>query len=283
MAVTQLSDLSSLYNTIYDASLFVARERNLMLNLVDVRDAQGWMSRIVPIRAQITAAAVAETEDYSNPSTFGKSTKATITPSEIIAQAVLTDINMETDPDNAVRDLAVELGSAVAYKIDYDLVSLFTSFTTDVGAGAGSSASLTTLGDAVARLNATHALQYGQPVAVLHPYHWHDIWVELGVPAATYANKDAMTTEALRNYFAAELMGVRIFTSGNIAVDGSDDAISGIFVQPAIMADFRRRPRLESQRDASARATEWNLTAGYGVGVVRADFGMKYTADATAP
>jgi hypothetical protein len=93
-----------------------------------------------------------------------------------------------------------------------------------------------------------------------------------------------MTNQALRDYFVGTLLGgVRIFTSANIAVDVNADAISGAFVPAAIMLDTRRAMRMENERDASARAWELNVTAGYAYGAVRTEFGVKYTADATEP
>lgn len=283
MTVTTVSDLNSLFNVIREGALMVAREQNLMASLVDNRAATGWMTRTVAIRPQITAVTVAEAEDFNSPTTFGLSTKATLTPNEVIAQVALTDRDMDTDPHSATRDAAIELGAAIATKIDVDLLALFASFTTDKGAGAGNAATVSTLGAAVAVLTNAKAFQYGRPVAVMHPYHWHDIWLELGKPQATYANADTLTSQALKDYFVGDLLGINFFRSANIAVDGSDDAISGIFVQPAIMLDTRRAPRLEAERDASARATEWNMSAGYACGIVRDEFGVKYTADAATP
>ena len=282
MAVTQLSDLNGLYNTIYERALFVAREMNLMAALVDQRSASGWMSRVVPTRPQISAVSVAETEDFNSPTTFGKSTKATLTPGEIIAQVVLTDRDMETDPDSAVNDATMELGSAIATKIDVDLLGLFTSLTTDKGTGAGNAATIATVGAAVGTLTAAHALQYGPIVGVLHPFQYHDLWVELGQPAATYSNLQELTTQALRDYFVGDLLGVQLFRSANITVDGSDDAIGAFFNRQCMMLDTRRAPRFEPERDASARAYEMNITAGYAVGIVRQEFGVKYTSDAAA-
>jgi hypothetical protein len=111
-----------------------------------------------------------------------------------------------------------------------------------------------------------------------------DLWLELGKPAATYPNLSDVTVAALRDYFVSTLMGnVRIYTSGNIAVDANADAVSGAFVQPAIMFDVRRPLTIERERDGSARAWEINASAGYGYGAVRTELGVKYTADATAP
>lgn len=283
MAVTQFSSLNSLFNTIYDRAIFVARETNLMTNLVDNRSATGWMNRIVPTRPQITAVAVGETEDFNAPTTFGRTTQATLTPSEIMAQVVLTDRAVDTDPDSVVDDASMELGAAIATKIDVDLVGLFSSFTTDIGDGAAATATIANMAAGVSRLRAAYANQYGPIFAVWHPYHWHDFWVELGQPAATYPNLGDLTNEALRQFWVSDMLAMRHFISNNIAVDASDDAVSGMFVRRALMLDTRRPARFETERDASARAWELNISAGYAVGVIQAGQGMAFTADAAAP
>ncbi len=283
MAITQVSSLNSLFNTIYDRARFVAREMNLMVNLVDVREAEGWMTRKLSSRPVITAASVNETDDFTANTTFGRTAGTTLTPGEIHAQVLLTKRALETDPDGAMNDAAIELGGAIATKIDVDLLALFDSFSADEGTGAGQAATLTALGGAMAVLANNNALQYGRPVGVFHPYHWHDFWIELGKPAATYANADLLTAQALRDYFVADLMGIHIFRSSNIAVDASDDAVSGVFVKPALMLDMRRKPVFEQEYDPSARAYELNANAGYAVGIAVDAYGVGYTADASAP
>lgn len=283
MAVTSTSDLNSLFNTIYERAIFVARETNLMAGLVDNRSGSGWMTRVVSTRPAITAVSVNETQDFNSPTTFGRTSKATLTPGEIIAQVVLTDRDMETDPDSAQRDAEMELGGAIATKIDVDLVALFPSFAVDKGDGAGNSATFENFAAGVAVLRYNKAAQYGAINAVLHPYTWHDLWLELGKPAATYAALGDVTTQAIRDYYVGSLLGVRIFTSSNIVKDGSDDAVSGIFVPSAIILDTRRAVRMETQRDASARAWEIDVTAGYACGVARSEFGVAFKTDVTEP
>jgi hypothetical protein len=284
MAVTAVADLNGLFSTIYERVLFVAREANLMTSLVTNVSATGWMSRNVSVRPQISATSVGETQDFNSPTSFGKSTLATLTPAEIMAQVVLTDQDQETDPDGAKMDAERELGMAVATKIDVDLLALFSSFATDKGTGAGNSATFATFAAGVSVVNNVTKRSDGNAIAVLHPYHWHDLWLELGKPAATYPSLEEITTQALRDYYITTLLGnVRIFVSSNITVDGSDDCISGIFTRSAIYLDTRRPLRLEPQRDASARAWEINVNAGYACGLVRSTYGVKYTADATAP
>lgn len=281
MAITTYSSISSYVNTIYERALFAAREQNLMTQLVRPMSAQGWMSRVFSVRPTLAASSVSDGVDFANPTTFGKSTLATLTPGEIITQAILTDANIESDPDGSRDDVALEMGNAIATKIDVDLVGTFSSFTTDKGPGAGNAATLADFGAAIAVLRNAKA---PMPISVvLHPYHWHDLWVQLGQPAATYSNLGEAMNQALRDYTVSRLLGVTWYISANIAVDGSDDAISGVFNQGAIVFDSRRAPRLEAERDASLRAWELNMTAGYAYGIVRNAFGVKYTADATEP
>lgn len=282
MAITKYSDISSFVNSIYERSLFVVREMNLMANLVSNYSASGWMTRAFSTRPQITAETVADGVDYSNPTTFGKSSVGTLTPAEAIAQVILTDRDIETDPDGAVRDASMELGASIAAKIDTDLTGVFASFATDKGDGAGQTATIPNLAAAVAvvRYNMKRA---GEVVAVLHPYHWHDIWTSLGQPAATYPNLAEMTTQALRDYYVANMLTLTIYTSSNVTVSGTD-AVSGIFNSEAVALDTRRPYRLEPERDASLRGTELNATAGYAVGLgKRPTFGVKFTADITEP
>lgn len=167
MAITKYSDISSFVASIYERSLFVVRETNLMANLVNNYSAQGWMTRTFSTRPQVTAETVSDGVDYSNATSFGKSSVGTLTPAEAIAQVILTDQNVETDPDGARNDAALELGAAIATKIDEDLVDLFASFSTDKGDGANATATLTNLASAVAVLR--NRSVPGGVKAVLHP------------------------------------------------------------------------------------------------------------------
>lgn len=281
MAITQLTSLNSLFNTLYEDALFVAREANIMTNLVTSYSATGWMNRVIPTRPQISAVGVADGVDFASPTTFGRTTMATLTPGEVIAQVVLTDQDIDTDPDDARRDAAIELGNAVATKIDTDLVGDFSSFTTDVGPGAGQSATISDFAAGIAILRNAKA---PNPIYVVaHPFHWHDVWILLGQPGANQALLGDVANQALRDYFVGRWVNVLWFTNANIAIDGNDDAISGLFNPGALAFDSRRAPRLEPERDASLRAWELNMTAGYAHGVRRDTFGVKYTADATTP
>jgi len=281
MAITKVSDLSSLFNLIYERAIFVARETNVMVNLVRNFSATGWMARKITKRPQIDAQDKAEGVDFANPTTFGKSNPATLTPGMKMAQTILTDEDVDTDPDSAVDDAAQELGASIATKIDVDVCSDFASFTTSVGPGAGSSATLNKFAVGMSVLRNAKA---PNPIyIVLHPYHWHDIWVELGQPASQKAFLGDVANEALRSFFVGDWLNAAWFVEANIAVDGNDDATSALFNQAALGFDSRKEPTLEDQRDASLLATELNMSAGYAHGVIRDEFGVKYIADAATP
>jgi hypothetical protein len=280
MAITKSSDLNSLFNSIYEDSIFVAREQNVMTNLVFNYSATGWMARVIPQRASITAQAVAEGVDFSNPTTFSKSTLATLTPGEKMCQVLLTDIDIETDPENARTDAATEMGGAIATKIDKDLITLFASFSTDKGPGAGQTATLAKFAAAISVLRQN--LVPNPIKIVLHPYCWHDIFIELGQPAATKVLLGDVANEALRSFFVGDWLLADWFVSANIIASGTD-AVSGIFNPQALAFDSRKPPTMEAERDASLRAWELNMVAGYAYGVRRSTFGVKYTSDVTEP
>lgn len=282
MAITKYSDISSFVAAIYERSVFVAREMNLMSNLVSNYSAQGWMSRTFSTRPQISAESVADGVDYSNATTFGKTSVGTLTPGEAIAQVILTDQDMETDPDGAVTDASYELGASIAAKIDTDLTAIFSSFSTDKGPGAGQPNTIAKLAAAVAVVR-TRMKRAGTVNAVLHPYQWHDIWVLLGQPAATYSAIQDIANQAMRDYYVGSLITLDIYTSSNVPVSGTD-ATGGIFNAESIALDTRRPYRLEPERDASLRGTELNATAGYAVGLgKRPTFGVKFIGDITEP
>lgn len=280
MAITIVADLNGLYNLIYEDALFVAREANLMVGLVRNFSATGYMARKLGIRPQITAMDKPEGVDFQNATKFGKDLKATLTPKVIMAQALLTDEDVQTDPDDARMDASQELGGSIATKIDEDLVKLFGSLTKEkAAAGAALSISKCAAGVSVLRqAKAPNPLYF-----VLHPYGWHDVWTELGQPASQKAFLGDLANEALRSFFVGSWLAATWFTSANIDIDASDDAISGLFNPQSLGFDTRENPTLEPERDASRKATELNMSAGYAVGIIRDEYAVKLTHDATEP
>jgi hypothetical protein len=284
MAITTTADLNGLYNEIYERSIFIAREMNLMLNLVSQYSATNFFTRHLTVRPQLVITNATEGVDYVNAQTFGKSEIGTLTPGVKMGQYIVTDIEIMNDADGTMQDASQEIGAAMAAKIDTDLVGVFSQFSTDKGTGAGQAATIASVAAAVSLLRTRFAPQDGPINVVLHPYAWHDIWVLLGQPVATAALLGDVANQALKDYFVGNWLGVRWFTSANISTDANADAVSGVFTQSAIAFDSRIAPYMELERDASLMATEANMVAGYAVGLgKRPTYGVKYTCDVTEP
>lgn len=279
-ATTVQTDLGGLYNTIYEDAVFTAREMNLMSGLITTFNSTGYADRIVPVYAQATAAAVNDGVDFVGGDKFSKSTKATFTPSEVMAQFILTDRMVSTDPDNARNSAAFELGGAVAEKIDKDLLGLFDNLAAGKGT-AGSALTITNVAAALSLIRNNKAR--GQAYAVVHPYQWQDIWVALGQPSANQAFLGDTANQAMRDYYAGQFLGLSWFTSANIAVNGSDDAYGAVFTRDAMALDVRDAITLRPERDESLRATELNMHTGYAVGTLWSDRGAYLLSDATEP
>lgn len=277
--VSGTTDISGYFNSILEDAIFVAREDMLMPSLVTNYGAGGWADRKLSAYPQITAQTIGEEEDISTPTVFGKSSLATLTPGEIAAQVIITDRELETDPQDARGNAARELGAAMTDKIELDLVTLFQSFTTNVAGTAGSSCYLHQFASVMARLRAAKAR--GPYAVVLHPYGWNDIWNEIGKPSTSVVASEAANA-AMRDYFVANLINAQWWQHAAIPASGTS-AYSGIISREALALDTRRAPRLEPERDASKRAWELNITAGYATGIRRETFGGYVLHDITAP
>jgi len=277
---SRVADLNSYFNNIYEDAVFAARESTLATRLVTVfTDGAGDQTRTLPQYAQVTYASVAETEDFSNPTQFSKSALATLTPGEVMAQIILTDRRIETDPDNARADATQELGVAAAQKVDTDIFGNFSSLTCGT---AGASGSTMTWGYFFAAASILRGNNIPGPwYAVLHPYHWHDLGVAVA-PGTTVTNSPGFQDEVLRRWYVGSVAGIDIFYSNNVPTS-STDAYSAIFNPRALAYDLRRDYRLEPERDASKRAWELNATMLYAHGVWRPTWGVQIIADITTP
>lgn len=283
MTVNTTSQLNSLYNSIYDRSLMVLREENLFVagGLVTVLSAQGAATRTVPIWTKASVQTVAEGTDFSGHSSYSKGSAATFTPQERAAGFIITDRMAATDPvENIISQAASELGGALAEQVDLDIAAEFANFTNGKGS-AGSALSLSLVAAGIASIVA--AKVKGNKSVVLHPFQWHDIWVELGQPSATNSFLGDTANEALRNYAVARIEGATWYTSANIDPDASDDAYGAVFTREALAYDSRKAFTLESERDASLRGTEWTASMDYDTGVLRQDAGRYLLSDAAEP
>jgi hypothetical protein len=275
------ANISAFVNTIFEDALLVARDNNLMANLVTVfNDRSGLAVRQNSQYGGATINTVAETDDLVS-QTFTPSSVATLTPAEVGAQYFITDSRLESDPFPVRNDAALDLGQAVATKIETDLLGNFNVFT---GGTVGASGTTLTWGYFFAMAALLKAQKAPLPYYfVCHPYQWHALGKAASIAAATSISQSPeFSNEVMRQWYVGSAGGIGIFVTSNVET-ASTDAYVGMFSRAALALDIRRAPRLEVERDASRRGFELNMSAVYAHGIWRPTFGAYGTFACSAP
>jgi hypothetical protein len=274
------SDITSYINTIWEQSLLVARDNNVMSGLVRTfSDWNGVAGRQNSQYGGATVNSVTETTDLIGQA-FTPASIATLTPSEVGAQYFLTDTRVESDPFTVRNDAANDLGLAMGTKIETDLISAITSFT---GGTVGTSGSTITWGHVMAMEAILRNQKAPYPYSlILHPYQWQPLAKAASVAGTVTNAAPSLLEEVNSMFFVRQMGGVYIFVSANMPLSGSDSK-PGMFSRDAIALDMRRAPRIEPERDASRRGWELNLSAIYATGVWRPTFGVQGIFACSAP
>lgn len=276
---TTSTSLNDLLPSIVAEAMFVANERSIMRNLVKVYDLPMGSGKTitVPRYPVQTAAGVNEGFDLSN--TAVSTDGATLTVGEVGIMTTVTDYAMMTSSSNVIADVGRLFGEAIAKKMDKDLLALFSGFSTDVG-GASTAMDAALVAKAVATLRA-NSVPGDELFCVLHPYVAYDLKANL---TNTFANPNGgmIQNEAMAQGYVGTLFGVPVFESANIDNTGTaGDYVGGVFHRNALGLAMLQDIKLETQRDASLRATEVVGSAVYGVGELYDTYGVKITADSS--
>ena len=274
---TTTTSLNDLIPSIIAEAMFVAQEQSIMRNLVKnfTLPMQSGKTVTVPVYAAQTAAALTEGTDLTNTevSTGG----AVLTVAEAGIMTTVTDMAVRTSASNVVADIGRLFGQAIATKMDKDLTALFTGFSTGLGDGT-TAISAAKIFEAVAKLR-----NAGVPGAdlflVLNPLIAYDLKANL---TNTYANPAAgvVQNEAMAMGFLGTLAGVPVYESANVA-QTTGDSVGGLFHKDALGLALMQDIQIETQRDASLRATELVATAVYGVGELVDAYGIKLNFDSS--
>lgn len=276
---TTSSTLSELFTNITQEAIFTFQETSVMRPLVTLYPLMdsGKVAE-VPVYPTISAAAVNEATDLSN--TAVNPTSATITASEIGVMTTLTDLGASSASRNVGADIGKLFGEAIAKKVDTDLVGLFSSFTTNTAGAAGTELTADLLFKAQAQLRtlSVPAPYYG----VFHPkavFNLKKTLTQAGYGTSSAALSE-LGNEALRNGYIGRIAGIDVFEDANLSIDASDDSVGGVFHPASIGLAMKEDFKIETQRDASLRATEIVASIVYGKAVVKESFGVAVTTDA---
>ena len=276
---TTSSTLSELFTNITQEAIFTFQETSVMRPLVTLYPIVGSGKTVeVPVYPTISASAVNEATDLSN--TAVNPTSATITASEIGVMTTLTDLGANSASRNVGADIGKLFGEAIAKKVDTDLVNLlddFASASDQGGAGTELTADLLFKAQAILRTANVPAPYYG----VFHPkalFNLKKTLTQAGYAGTATAISD-IGNEALRNGYIGRIAGIDVFENANITIDAYDDSFGGVFHPASLGLAMKEEFKVESQRDASLRATELVASIVYGTGVIKDTYGVTVRTD----
>jgi len=278
---TTSSTLSELFTNITQEAIFTFQETSVMRPLVTTYPISGSGKTIeVPVYPTISASAVNEASDLSN--TAVNPTSATITASEVGVMTTLTDLARDSASRNVGADIGKLFGEAIAKKVDTDLAGLlddFASANDQGGAGTELTADLLFKAQAILRSANVPAPYY----AVFHPKATFNLKKTLTQPAYTTSSSgyaiSEIGNEALRNGYIGRIAGIDIFENANISIDAYDDSFGGVFHPQSLGLALKEDFKVETQRDASLRATEIVASITVGSGILKDTYGVTVKVD----
>lgn len=279
-AINTWTDISSLICDVYEGAMIVARDQNLMSALVRNFDGQGMFTRRASIYGTVTFQSVAETDDVIAQA-LSRTTKGVLTPTEKAASYFISDQRIDSDDQDIVADGSRELGMGLASRVEADIISNFSSLT---GGTIGAAGTVLHWGHILAAQTKLRTANAPMPYStILHPNQWHNLARTMTIVQGAKQNApDDLLSSVVDNFWVDTVYGVRFFITSNIAIDASDDATGAMFARDAIAVDTRRGPRVERARDISRRGWEVVMSAIYGTGVWRPEWGVTLIGDATA-
>lgn len=232
-----------------------------------------------PVWPALTASAgPGETTDLSTVTSVD-TTNVDITVSEGSALRVdITDLLEESTIVSGGMRFAEQAAKAVADKRDADLAALLGAFSTTVGT-SGVDLSEANLLDAITVLHRSDA---PKPfVAVLHPQQVGDLRKALSATTAVIQSGTTPAGVAPGSGMEFPYYGTNIYATTNVPdANAAADHGGAVFSQGQALARVDKRPiRLETQRDASARATEFVITSVYGQGELVDGWGVSVITD----
>ena len=277
--------------TIGDATL-AFNHSNVMFPLVTAQQAvKGAITVQFPDYSRIASSAAAATADGVDQGTVTSITTAarSATVSEHVIRADVSDLAVMGNSDNLTGNIGDIMGNAVAAKLDDDLVELGKSFS-QTECGAASVLALSDVFGAMRQLRAAGApFPYN---LVLSP---KQVWGPKGIisllhdQAVTGSNAKPLSLmgakgeEAMNVGMIGSIAGFNVYWSDQIDEDVSSggDAAGFAFSKGAIGLAVGPEGlfRIETERNASFRTTEYVATGFWGEVEIKDTFGVYILSD----
>ena len=206
-----------------------------------------------PVFNALTAEAVSEGADYTSAQAVDTGNSVDVTVSEHIVRLMVTDLSEDAATLDMARVRGIQVGKAMAERVDKDLTALFGGLDASAGSATGS-LTVALFQEAVIELEKNNIPR--PYYAVIHPKQWGDLIGSL----ASYNTFGEVGEEAIKTGRVGRLHGVDIYITGNVptATVDSNTVYSGAIFNPEAIAFAWKGeiPTIEVQRDASLRAFE---------------------------
>ena len=206
-----------------------------------------------PVFNKLVAEPVSEGTDYTTSQMLDTGSSVDVTVTEHVVRLMVTDLAEEAATLDMARVRGIQIGKAMAERVDKDITALFGGFDSTAGDDDGS-LTVSLFQQAVITLEKNNIPR--PYYAVLHPKQWGDLIGSL----ASYNTFGDVGQEVIKTGRVGRLHGVDIYITGNVATAsvGEYTVYSGAVFNPeAIAYAFKGEiPSIEVQRDASLRAFE---------------------------
>jgi hypothetical protein len=283
------SQLEDAQRIAIEQARYTTEHNAVMTGLVEhMRLMKGEKSITVPKVGQMTANTLTDGVDLTQSDDI-QMTSVSLTTSEVGLKVILTDKLVRQENEDVFRIVGRQMGDAMARKKDTDLLGLFSGFSVDLGA-AGRGFELSNVAATIGRAKAD---KVPSPMYIVH-HPWAVFGImqsttlgrgqdeALGVATTSAGFPADLSQEFLKDFYKFTLNRVPVFEDGNITVDGSNDAVGGLFAKESLVLVESVGFNTERERDASLRATELVVTADYGVFELDDAYGYALTFQAAA-
>lgn len=282
MANTTTSTLAGLFTTIQQTALFTMQEKAFMRPLIRNYNLVGQpgMAAHIGIYPVLATNLITSGENSDASASTITATDKTFTATEKALMATLTDSARDATADDSAAAIGRILGETMAKKIDEDISALFTGFSSAVGGGSGTELTPDDILQAVATLRGNNVT--GPYIGVFHPFQTYNLRKVLAnAGAANTPSLSDVGNEVLMQGFIGRLFGVDLYESSVVTGTSAGAFVGAVMHSDALAFCLKKDLTLETERDASLRATEIVASMTYAVGELFDGHGVKIITESS--
>ena len=277
MANEQTTSLNSeLFTALLGDAQFAAYENSVARQVVTALDYPQNAGKVlqIPVYASISAADLSEGTAATAANT--NTTSVSLTLAEIGTYFQVTDMLRDSAQRDVIGDLGFQAGRAIAEKMDTGVFANFSSFD-EIKSNVNAEVTVDDILKGVSELRSRKLT--GPFYCILHPGVAYQIKKELAsagssaIPALSNVGNTVLS-----QFYVGQLAGCVIIESALVATSGNN-AVNSVFTPSALAHALRGGVRMETQRQAAARATDIMMTAVQGSAILQQQFGVKLTGN----